>query len=209
MSSSIRAFWRRLEGNVHPDDVSTFRSNKHSFNLDFPPPAFIGDVDNAPVIILMLNGGYEETMTKSEFTDPNDRQEYIEWLGGRSLKIPRNLSPYYTQQKIFPLIRGGSVAIVNAVAYRSPKITIEKENRRVAKTLPSANLHRQWLMEEVVPEARRNKRLVVAHRTSLWDLKQHRGELKQNANFLFSTNPVSPYISEQTHERILQWLKAT
>jgi hypothetical protein len=52
MASSIRKFWLRLENSVHPDDEACFRENHHTFNLDFPPPAFVGHVDDAPVVFL-------------------------------------------------------------------------------------------------------------------------------------------------------------
>lgn len=34
MASSIRGFWRRLDGPVHPDDRPVFGQHPHTFNLD-------------------------------------------------------------------------------------------------------------------------------------------------------------------------------
>jgi len=48
-TSSLRRFWARLEDSVHPDDKPIFAEYpKHTFNLKFPPPAFVGDLDAAP-----------------------------------------------------------------------------------------------------------------------------------------------------------------
>jgi hypothetical protein len=114
--SSIRDFRRKLEGCVHPEDAATLYTNPHTFNLDFPPPAFIGDVDNAPVVILMLNGGYHPSITPAEFAAPDDRSEFLRWMKGESSEIPLNLSPYYKQHRDFPLVRNGSIAVVNSLA---------------------------------------------------------------------------------------------
>ena len=88
MASSIRAFWRRLEGPVHPDDRPVFDRLKHTFNLDYPPPAFIGDIDHAPVVVLMANGGYDAKLTPTEFARPEDTVEFIEYLKGGRRRSP-------------------------------------------------------------------------------------------------------------------------
>jgi len=40
---------------VHPEDVNAFREYEHTFNLDFPVSPYVGDILNAPVIILGAN----------------------------------------------------------------------------------------------------------------------------------------------------------
>ncbi len=204
MVSSIRQFWKRLEGTVHPDDTSVFASYSHTFNLDFPPPAFIGDIDNAPVVILMLNGGYDQSKTPAEFAEPNDRTEYLSWLKGERAEIPKNLSTYYTQQAIFPWVRDGHAAIANAAAYRSSKLTSEPQNKKLADLLPSVKAHRKWLREEVLPAAQNGERLVVAHRWSLWDIGPD--VLGPFPNFHYSRAPASPYLSNDLRATISSWL---
>jgi hypothetical protein len=76
-TSQLRAFWQRLEGEVHPDDAPVLASNRHSFNLDFPPPAFVGNVDTARVFILRNNGGFDALETAREFSTAQDRREHI------------------------------------------------------------------------------------------------------------------------------------
>jgi hypothetical protein len=204
MTSSIREFWRRLDSSVHPDDAPYFRSHSHSFNLDFPPPAFIGDVDNAPVVILMLNGGYDHILTAKEFAASNDRAEFLSWIKGERTQFPQNLSTYYTQHPEFPWVREGKAVIVNAVAYRSKSIAREPENRRLAERLPSVKAHRKWLRNEVLPDAKNGRRLIVAHRCGLWNFSST--EFRGATNVHHSKNPVSPYLANDIREIVNSWL---
>jgi len=107
---------------------------------------------------------------------------------------------------VFPWVREGNAVIVNAVAYRSPKITdkSESENRSLAKHLPSAKMHNQWLRDELLPDVRSGKRCLVAHRWSLWDFgPEIVGPL---ANVHFSRAPASPYLSNDLKAEIGSWL---
>lgn len=200
MTSSIREFWRRLEGSVHPDDEKWFAAHPHTFNLDFPPPAFLGNVDTAPIIILMANGGYDPTETPTEFQTASDHVEHRCWLSGTG-GIPSRFSPYYQRNALFPWVRDGSAVIVNAIAYRSPKISEEPHNQRVGRLLPSWRVHQQWLKEEVLPTVRSGKRRLVAHRFSLWDYLP-RGE----PNVDYSRNPASPHLSHDIRQSLTSWL---
>jgi hypothetical protein len=206
MISSVREFWKRLESSVHPDDEPYFRATPHTFNLDFPPPAFNGDIDNAPVVILMLNGGYDRNGTPNEFADPHDCAEYLSWIKGERSQFPKNLSAYYTQSPEFPWIREGKAVIVNAVAYRSKGLTRERENQRLAKRLPSVKVHRSWLRNEVLPDAEKGRRMIIVHRWSLWNFEP--SEFRETANVYYSKNPVSPYLADDLRERIKSFLNS-
>jgi hypothetical protein len=201
MESTIRLFWQRLKGAVHPEDRVALASHPHTFDLRFPPPAFIGDVDHAPLVVLMLNGGVAADLQAAEFPTPGDSTEYIDWLAGRRKKAPTRLSPYYTRNRLYLWIESGQAVIVNAIAYRSHSITNEPANKKMRKILPSALLHRRWLMNEVLPAVKAGKRKVIAHRPSLWDLDR-----TIHADFLFSTNPVSEHLSEAMRECASRWL---
>ena len=99
MVSAIRIFWQRLDGAIHPDDKPFLDRHSHTFDLRSPPPAFIGDVDNAGLVVLMLNGGITADLEAAEFPEPEDSQEYINWLAGRRNAPPRRLSTYYTGEQ--------------------------------------------------------------------------------------------------------------
>jgi hypothetical protein len=202
MASSIKAFWRRLDGPVHPDDRPVFDQRRHTFNLDYPPPAFIGDIDHAPVVVLMANGGCDPKLTPTEFARPEDAVEFIEYLRGERQAFPSSLGSYYIASPFEPWLSGGKVVLVNAVAYRSPNLSQEPLNRRTAEMLPSVAAHRHWLHTELLAEASEGKRLVVAHRYRIWQLDRN----QQMSNVLFSINPASAHLSWEMMATIEQWL---
>jgi hypothetical protein len=193
--------WQKLVSSVHPDDEPIFRQNQHTFNLDYPPPAYLGDVINAPVILLDANGGYNPLDTPLEFRDQSAVNRYIDLLRYPRAIDPAEISPYYAQRNYAKFIRDGKMALVNAVAYRSPSISQEPLNKSLAKILPSAVVHRMWLRENLLPQAARGERLVIAHRNSLWNLR--RAEAPSGVHF--SKNPVSPDLSNEFKAMILEW----
>lgn len=186
---------------MHPDDRPFFERATHTFNLEYPPPAFVGQIDAAPVVVLMANGGYKET-TKTEFRSRHDIDEHLDWLTGAQKTPPANFSQYYTSSPLWPRVQDGQVAIANAVAYRSPKLSEEPLNKSLAKRLPSHKAHIAWLNRELLPAAAEGKRLVVAHRFTQWGLSRSR----PRAGVYFSTNSVSERLSNDMMKRIEDWL---
>jgi len=195
--------WSQLDGSVHPLDAHVFAGNTHSFNLDYPPPAFIGDINNAPVILLEANGGYDPGVTPTEFAAPDAIDRYLDLLRNPRAVHPGQIAPYYGARNYADLIAAGQVALVNAVAYRSTSISREPDNRRVAEKLPSTAVHRAWLRDVLIPAASRGERLVIAHRTALWRIKRSESELH---GVVFTTNPVSADMSRATLAEILAFL---
>lgn len=186
--------WRKLKGPVHPLDAPLFENNLHSFNLEFPPPAYIGDLESGPVILLNASGGYDPIVTPSEFPDREAVDRYIGMLHHPGAIDPRAVAPYYAKRNYAALIARGTLVLVNAVAYRSPKISQEPDNLRIAELLPSTLVHRNWLRRELLPSARRGERLVIAHRTRLWKLRRQERDL---LNVYFSPNPTSADLSKE------------
>lgn len=171
--------WRKLTGTtrlngkdvyVHPDDIDVFRNCKRDdyFNLDYPPPAYVGNIVRAPVVMLLTNGGYNSEGTKNEFSKRGAAKRYLDCLHDPSLMCPKGYSPYYLKRNYKELLKKGDLAIVNAVAYRSPGFTYS--NRKIADDLPSVQWHRHWLRETLLPQAASGKRFVVAHRYTHWKL---------------------------------------
>lgn len=168
-TSSISRFWANLDGAVHPLDRPIFDANPHhTFNLCFPPPAFVGAIDSAPIVILLSNGGYTSGVTEAEFPDTNSEADFRNYLRGEIAELPPHLASYYVNGRFSNWIKSGSAVIVNAVPYRSRRLSEEKENRRVAGMLQSLAVHRRWLTEEVLPEAREERRFVLVHRNGWW-----------------------------------------
>jgi hypothetical protein len=168
--SILSEHWKQLVGTVHPLDEPIFASaSDHSFNLKFPPPAFVGHPD-APIVLLMANGGYKPGVTEAEFPAESDSAEHIAYLRGARTEVPTNLSGYYRRGAVGRLIAAGLAVSVNAVPYRSVALSKEPENKRVAALLPSLHVHRKWLLEEVLPAARVGQRYVLVHRNSWWQV---------------------------------------
>jgi hypothetical protein len=168
MTSSIVSHWRACIGNVYPLDREALSEAHGVFNLDYPPPAYVGDVERAPVILLNGSGGYDPLMTPGEFPDQSAIDRALDRLHNSSPVEPGEVSPYYAARNYADLIGSGALALVNAVPYRSPTIT--NAVRKVAKILPSTRVHVAWLQGEVLPAAQRGTRLVIAHRFKLWGL---------------------------------------
>ena len=186
LTKSISEFWSALSGAVHPDDQLIFDDlPDHSFNLEYPPPAFIGNVETAPIVVLMSNGGYNSGKTQFEFPDKQSVNDYINLLRGRFRGLPQSLSRYYTAGPFGDLIKEGKCVLVNAVAYRSPKLSSPTEayNRVLAERLPSLAVHRAWLRSELLPQARRGERLVLVHRKRWWAVPE---DIDFGPNVVFS-----------------------
>lgn len=167
--SLLADHWKRIAGPVHPDDGPALASADHSFNLDFPPPAFVGNPD-APIVILMANGGYKPGVTEGEFLGTEDVAEHLAYLRGERKQMPRRMSDYYRRGTVGRWLVEGLAVSVNAVPYRSPGLSGEPANIRVARSLPSLVVHRRWLMDEVLPEATMGRRFLFVHRNSWWQV---------------------------------------
>ena len=170
MTSSIVAHWRQCTGAVHPADIEALSTMHGLFNLDYPPPAYIGDIENAPLILLNGNGGYSPDRTPCEYCDQAAYDRALDRLHNPGPIEPAEVSRYYADRNYAQWLRSGQMALVNAVAYRSPEITYRV--CRLAPNLPSVNVHLSWLNNEALPAARERQRFVIAHRNRLWNLKR-------------------------------------
>lgn len=169
MVSLLADHWSSVTGTVHPLDAPVLAERGHTFNLSFPPPAFVGNPE-APIVILMANGGYKPGETEREFASAEDVEEHIAYLRGARTQMPRRMSDYYRRGMVGRWLVAGKAVSVNAVPYRSPRLSQEPQNQRLARALPTLAVHRRWLLDEVMPEAVAGRRFVLAHRYSWWNL---------------------------------------
>ena len=201
-------YWKQLQltstGWVHPEDRAFFLRESHSFNLDYPPPAFVGDVVAAKIIILAANGGYDPVVTAQEFAGNGAAEQYMERISNPGATKWSEVVPYYRGINYADLIFSGKAAIVNACAYRSRRISEEPENRKLIKVLPSVQFHRRWLLETILPEANSGKFLIVGKRHGLWGLP---ASIKESKGFITDPAPVSPHLSKVVWEKVNQFLK--
>lgn len=208
MNKDLSDFWGRLRkgrlGWVHPEDEFILEREPHSFNLQFPPPAFVGNVHTARVIILAANGGYDPAVTAGEFQTKNDEDRYLTRLAHPSEADWWEVAPYYRGVNYAELIFSGAAAVVNACAYRSRRISEEPDNRKLIKKLPSVRFNRDWLIDVVLPQAENGTRLIVGKRHGLWALPS---SVKRSSGFITDPAPVSPHLSQVVWAELKQRLK--
>ena len=75
---------------------------------------------------------------------------------------------------------------MNGVAYRSADGNACGV-KRLTKTLPSAQFHRNWLRDILAPLAVRGERFVVVHRSGRWNSAEH--ALQGVPSAIFSSCP--------------------
>lgn len=190
-------FWSRVDGPIHPDDAP-FLNDTGTFELDHPPPAFIGNPD-APVVVLLANGGLSQP---GEFDRHEDVAAFYRSLRTGEFDLPDR----HGAKRVHAWVARGLAVRVNSVAYRSKRLSAEPINRRIAETLPSVAVHRQWLREIVIPDAHADRRFVIAHRKGLWGLDR---KTDAAANVVFTPNPVSSHPAERVLDQAEAWLRRT
>lgn len=202
--SDLSKYWKRLEKTpdgrwLHPDDYELLSTQHHSFNLDFPPPAFVGNINEAKIIILTANGGYNSVVTPQEFQTEGSEAKYLERLSSPETFDWSEIAPYYSNVNYSELLLSGKAATVNACAYRSNKISQEPENKKIIKKMPSVAFARSWLLESVLPSAKKGGHVIVAKRHGLWQLPK---EIINSGLLIIDPAPVSPHFSNVVWEAI-------
>ncbi|WP_395330745.1 hypothetical protein WBP06_00455 [Novosphingobium sp. BL-8H] len=205
----IVGFWRDEQQTnarnqwVHRLDREWLEKGPHSFNLDHPVSPYVGDVINAPIIILGANAGYNSALTPSEFPDTTSTSNYIARVGNPSESDWSFVSRYYDRTNYGHLVATGQAVVVNACAYRSPKLSEEPDNRAMIRRLPSAVFARRWLLEAVLPMAANGERLIVVKRGRQWKLPP---AFAANPGVTADPAPVSPQITRAPFARIASFL---
>jgi hypothetical protein len=189
---------------MHRLDREALDVGPHTFNLDYPVSPYIGDVLTAPAVILNANAGYKPHRTPTEFPDIASVQAYIARVNSPSSADWGSVSRYYDDTNYGHLLTSGKVVVVNACAYRSPKISREKEagNHAMIKRLPSSILIRQWLLEAVLPMAVKGERLIVINRGGHWRL----GPAANSTGIVRDPCPASPLITSTAFSAMKDFL---
>ncbi len=196
MNTELPEYWNRMRktalGWVHPEDEELLSGAAHSFNLDFPPPAFVGDVTKARIIILAANGGYKPDVTPKEFDEPGSEIRYMKRISNPGGADWSDVAPYYDGVNYAELLVNGTAALINVCAYRSRKISEEPENKRLLARLPSVHFNRMWLLKTIFPQVESGKKVVVGKRHGLWKLPAYATSC---SGFIRDPAPVSPHLS--------------
>jgi hypothetical protein len=149
-------------------------------------------------------GGYDQTRTSREFEAHESSQLYLERLANPASANWAEVAPYYQGINYADLLLNGKVAIVNACAYRSKKISEEPNNKKLIKKLPSVRFNRKWLIEVVLPAANRGERLIAGKRYGLWDLPP---AITSSPGYIADPAPVAPHLSGVVFDRVNQATK--
>lgn len=203
------SYWSRQSRNAqgewtHPDDDACFGTHSHTFNLQFPIGGYVGNIVNASIIILGANAGYRADLTPTEFAGTNSSEEFIFRIKNPAASDWSFVSRYYDHVNYGRLIADGRAVLVNACAYRSPKISEEPSNRKLIEKLPSTSMTRRWLIEAVLPLAAAGKRLVIVKRPGLWKLPI---SVRSAQGVVFDPAPVSPQLTGDAWSTVGQWLQ--
>lgn len=206
----IVEFWRNEQKAnsqglwAHRLDWQALNSGTQTFNLDYPVSPYIGNVLDAPVIILNANAGFNSDLTPDEFTADNAIRRYLDRVDNPSDSDWSTVSHYYNGTNYGQLVASGKAVVVNACAYRSPKISDRREaaNRAMIKRLPSTIFAKKWLIQAVLPMAEKRGRLVVINRGGLWNL----GSSFKAVGVVRDPCPRSPNITSNALEAMTKFL---
>lgn len=205
----IVRFWRGEQASdqqgrwAHRLDRKMLDAESHSFNLDHPVSPYVGDVLSAPVIILGANAGYSSTLTPTEFPDAASVKAYVDRVDQPEDADWSFVSRYYDGTNYGHLVASGEAAFVNACAYRSPKLSEEPDNQRLIQRLSSSIFTRRWLLEAVLPMARKGERLIVIKRGGQWKLP---GNITSEPGVTKDPAPVSPLITSVPFAKMSAYL---
>jgi hypothetical protein len=204
----ILEYWQGEQENIdgawaHRLDREQLAAAHHTFNLDHPVNPYVGDLPNAPVIILGANGGYSPVLTPTEFPGEASVQAYLARVDNPSGADWTFVSQYYDRTNYGDAVASGQAVLVNACAYRSPKITEEPQNQKLIKRLKSSIFVRRWLLEAVLPLAAHGDRLVVVKRGGQWHLPP---EFSMAPGVVKDRAPISPRITGEALDRMAKFL---
>jgi len=201
--TSITEFWCQLTGTIHPADCSVLSRDGAVFNLKFPPPAFVGDVLRAPIIVLKAVGGYDPETTAKEFEPPDAADEYRQRLWKPRPSEPQFTAPYYQRGELWCRLMSGNACVVNAVPYRSTSNSVDDKVHQLARALASNSMHKRWLTEAIAPMAADHRRAVIVQHWGLWGLRKR--DLEQSG-FFYQNIARLRYPARSLWERADQWL---
>ena len=184
---------------MHKEDAPYFERYPHTFNLDYPVGPYVGDILNAPILILGANAGYSVTVTPDEFPDQDAIDRYLDRIK-KPDTVWSGLSRYYYDKTNYgDLLERRRAVLVNACAYRSPKISEEKENKKLLEKLPSVKFTRQWLLRAVLPLAEKGEKLIIVKRPGLWKSLAH---IEECENFVKDPAPANSRITSHAWQAV-------
>lgn len=170
MTVDIFDFWSRIPdaATIHPDDAYVFERAPTRFELDCLPTAFTGPLRTAPIVLLFLSPGFDET-DREHARSEQGRLWYKEQRSGIGpLPTPETHEPAWrwwtkTVRQFGVEIDKfqGKLAILDMGAYHSRKFG----DWPMLSALPSSRVALEWAQNVLFPAAEEGERVVICMRS--------------------------------------------
>jgi hypothetical protein len=184
MSRDIFDFWSEIPDTAyeHPDDREVLRRMDHGFHPKCLPAAYSGPLRDAPVVLLFLSPGLDESAEAGDVehsASKKGRRYYASQRNGRG-KLPskdEHPSAYKWLRRVLRQFgietdadyehARAKVATMNIGAYKSKDF----KDCGMLAALPSSRVGLDWAQSVLFPEAESGKRVVVCLRSpQYWGL---------------------------------------
>jgi hypothetical protein len=180
MTEDIFDFWSRIpdDATIHPDDVHVFERAPTNFERDCLPTAFTGPLRTAPIVLLFLSPGFEET-DREHARSEQGRLWYKEQRSGIGLlPTPENHESAWrwwtkTVRQFDVEIDKfqDKLAILDMGAYHSRSFN----DWPMLSALPSSRVAVNWAQKVLFPAAEAGERVVICMRSPrYWGLAENR-----------------------------------
>jgi hypothetical protein len=173
MREDIFDFWSRIpdDATIHPDDIHVFERAPTKFELDCLPTAFTGPLRTAPIVLLFLSPGFEES-DRQHARSEQGRLWYKEQRSGIGL-LPTRENHESAWRWWTKTVRQFGVetdkfqdklAILDMGAYHSRSFN----DWPMLSALPSSRVAVNWAQKVLFPAAEAGERVVICMRSAAW-----------------------------------------
>jgi hypothetical protein len=197
--------------------------NPYAIHTNMFCKSFLGDIENAKIILLYGNPGLE----LGDYHDEHENQDYITGLNEDYIFKSKGFLPmrdiskntggyiYWKEGNRFKGIINSfaikknitieesynfivkNICILQSIGYHSPKTPTFKPS-----DLPSSLMTKRLLHEYILPKARNNKLIIFSWRQSnFWGLEQQSNVIKRKTNAA-----ISPYFTDYEASSIVDFL---
>lgn len=178
MCQDIFEFWSRIADNefVHPDDREVLERVDNSFQLDCFPIAFSGALRTAPVVLLFLSPGFDDS-DRHHAQSETGRDWYKSQRGGSGKLALQSThiaawkwwTRIFKQFEIDANVAVDNVAILNIGAYHSRKFV----DWNMLSALPSSRRALDYAQSQLFPQGVAGERVVICMRSAKqWGLSR-------------------------------------
>jgi hypothetical protein len=180
MTADIVSYWSRLgtDERVHPDDRTVFERlgrDGHAFDLNCLPSCYYGPISTAPIVLLYLSPGLDETEDHAHAASTHGREYYRGIRAGRQL-LPTPTEHHSAWRWWSSRVKcfgdwseiHAHVAILDISGYHSKNF----KDWALLSALPSCRATVAWAQASLFPDAISGKRIVICLRSPKhWGLK--------------------------------------